>query len=67
MWWATPAVAIYRFRAAAYNGSITLYVGPKAPAGWESNLVPLPAMRLYGPTEEINKRVFKMNDFELVG
>jgi len=55
------------------DGSITLYVGPKAPDGWESNLVPtagarpLPAMRLYGPTEEINKKTFKMDDFERVG
>jgi len=55
------------------DGSITLYVGPKAPQGWESNLIPtagvrpLPAMRLYGPTEAINSKAFKMDDFELVG
>ncbi|WP_213957555.1 DUF1254 domain-containing protein [Variovorax sp. dw_954] len=54
------------------DGTLTLYVGPKAPDGWESNLVPtagvrsLPAMRLYGPTEAINDKTFKMADFEWV-
>jgi hypothetical protein len=55
------------------DGTVTLYVGPKAPDGWESNLVPtagvrpLPAMRFYGPTDALNTKAFKMADFELVG
>ncbi|AOX99333.1 DUF1254 domain-containing protein [Jeongeupia sp. USM3] len=54
------------------DGSVTLYVGPAAPAGEEANWIPtegkrpLPAVRLYGPTEEFNNKSFKMPDFELV-
>ena len=54
------------------DGSVTLYVGPTAPAGMESNWIPtagkrpLPAMRFYGPTAEFNDRRFKLSDFELV-
>lgn len=43
-------------------------VGPKAPEGLKSNWIPikrpLPAMRLYGPTEAFNQKTFKMPDFE---
>lgn len=55
------------------DGSVTLYVGPAAPPGLESNWIPtsgkrpLPAMRFYGPTEAFNDRTFKLPDFELVG
>ena len=51
------------------NGSVTLYVGPAAPAGLESNWIPtagkrpLPCIRFHGPTDEFNK-TFKMPDFE---
>lgn len=54
------------------DGSVTLYVGPKAPAGLESNWIPtsgkrpLPAMRFYGPTDELNHKSFKLADFERV-
>src|SRR5262249_24546274 len=54
------------------DGSVTLYVGPKAPQGLESNWIdtrgkrPLPAVRFYGPTEAFNNTTFKMPDFEEV-
>lgn len=54
------------------DGSVTLYVGPKAPDGLESNWIPtsgkrpMPTMRFYGPTDVFYKRTFKMPDFELV-
>ncbi len=52
------------------DGSVTLYVGPKAPEGLESNWIPtrgkrpMPMFRLYGPKEEFNNKTFKMPDFE---
>jgi len=55
------------------DGSVTIFSGPKAPNGLESNWLPtaghrpLPAMRCYGPTEALNNRTFKLPDFELVG
>ena len=55
------------------DGGITLYVGPKAPAGLESNWIPtsgkrpMPTMRFYGPTDALYDRTFKMPDFELAG
>ena len=55
------------------DGSITLYVGPKAPAGLESNWIPtsgkrpMPTMRFYGPTDALYDKTFKMPDFELAG
>ncbi|WP_163407079.1 DUF1254 domain-containing protein [Flavobacterium ajazii] len=54
------------------DGSIPIYVGPEAPAGFENNWIPtrnkrpMPMFRLYGPTEEFNNKTFKMPDFELV-
>ena len=54
------------------DGGVTIYIGPKAPTGLESNWLPtaghrpLPAMRCYGPTEELNNKTFKLPDFELV-
>jgi hypothetical protein len=54
------------------DGGVTIYVGPQAPAGQESNWIPtaekrpLPAMRFYGGTDELNNKTFKLPDFELV-
>jgi len=54
------------------DGGVTIYVGPKAPAGLEANWIPtadkrpLPAMRFYGGTEALNNKTFKLPDFELV-
>lgn len=54
------------------DGSVNIYVGPQAPQGMENNWIPtsgkrpLPAMRFYGPTEELNNKTFRLNDFELV-
>ena len=51
---------------------MTLYVGPQAPNGLESNWIPtkgkrpLPAIRFYGPTDAMNNKTFKLSDFELV-
>jgi hypothetical protein len=51
------------------DGSVTIYVGPKAPEGLESNWIPttgkrpLPAMRLYGGTDDLYTKTFKMPDF----
>nr|WP_199043163.1 DUF1214 domain-containing protein [Dyella sp. ASV24] len=54
------------------DGGVTIYVGPKAPPGFEENWIPtrgkrpLPAMRLYGVTEALSNKSFKMPDFEEV-
>jgi hypothetical protein len=54
------------------DGSVTIYVGPKAPKGLEANWIstkgkrPLPAMRFYGPTEAMNNKTFKLPDFVLL-
>ena len=55
------------------DGSVDLYVGPKAPQGMESNWVQsLPGkswfsyFRLYGPTEPFFNRSWVLNDFEEV-
>ncbi|SPB14517.1 hypothetical protein NOV72_01759 [Caballeronia novacaledonica] len=54
------------------DGGVTIYVGPKAPEGFEANWIPtsgkrpLPAMRLYGPTEALNNKTFKLPDFQPV-
>ncbi|WP_372379242.1 DUF1214 domain-containing protein [Vibrio natriegens] len=54
------------------DGSVTLYAGPKAPEGLESNWIPtkgkrpLPALRFYGPTDALNNKTFTLADFELV-
>lgn len=54
------------------DGGVSIYVGPTPPPGLESNWIPtagkrpLPAIRFYGPTEEMNNRSFKLPDFELV-
>ncbi|MFJ4542367.1 DUF1254 domain-containing protein [Pseudomonas sp. NPDC088885] len=53
------------------DGSVTIYIGSKAPSGLESNWIPtagkrpLPAMRFYGGTEALNDKSFKLPDFEL--
>jgi len=54
------------------DGGVTIYVGPKAPEGLESNWIPtrgkrpLPAMRFYGGTEQLNNKTFELPDFEEV-
>lgn len=54
------------------DGSVTLYVGPTAPKGLESNWLPtggkrpLPAFRFYAPDEPLYDKTFKMPDFERV-
>jgi hypothetical protein len=55
------------------DGGVTIYVGPKAPTGLESNWIPtegkrpMPTMRFYGATDAMNRKTFKMPDFELAG
>ncbi|WP_194790359.1 DUF1254 domain-containing protein [Pseudomonas sp. UFMG81] len=53
------------------DGSVDLYVGPKAPAGWEQNWIEtLPGkawfayFRFYGPTEGYFQRTYVLPDFE---
>ncbi|SHK45543.1 Uncharacterized conserved protein [Shimia gijangensis] len=55
------------------DGSYTIYVGPKAPEGWESNWAQTKPgksfnvmMRLYGPLEPWFDKSWKPGDFELV-
>jgi hypothetical protein len=54
------------------DGSTTLYFGPRAPEGLESNWIPtsgkrpLPTVRIYGGTEEFWDRSWQMPDVELV-
>jgi len=54
------------------DGSITLYFGPKAPKGQESNWIPtagkkpFPVLRVYGGTEKFWDKSWKMPDVELV-
>ncbi|HEY6346502.1 MAG TPA: DUF1254 domain-containing protein [Bryobacteraceae bacterium] len=53
------------------DGSVYLYVGPKAPEGLEANWIPTrgkrpyPLFRFYGATQALNDRSFRMPDFEL--
>lgn len=53
------------------DGSVTLYLGPKPPAGQEANWIPTdPArkfelmFRLYGPTQELFAKTWKLPDVE---
>jgi hypothetical protein len=54
------------------DGSTTLYFGPKAPKGQESNWIPtggkkpFPVLRVYGGTEKFWDRSWTMPDVELV-
>jgi hypothetical protein len=53
------------------DGSVTLYFGPQAPAGKESNWVPTNGrnfevlFRLYGPEESFFEKNWKLSDIEL--
>ena len=53
------------------DGSTTLYFGPKAPKGQESNWIPtagkkpLPMLRFYGPTEKFWDKSWTMPDVKL--
>lgn len=54
------------------DGSVTLYFGPKAPKGLESNWIPtagkrpVPIMRFYGPEKEYMDKSWKLPDVELM-
>ena len=55
------------------DGSVDLYIGPKAPAGFEKNWIPsvpgkawFPYFRLYAPTEAHFDRTWILPDFEKV-
>lgn len=54
------------------DGSVTLYFGPKAPAGQESNWAPTNGrnfevlFRLYGPQPALFDKSWKLPDFEEV-
>jgi hypothetical protein len=55
------------------DGSVDLYIGPKAPKGFEENWIPtvpgkawFPYFRLYGPTEAHFDRTWILPDFEKV-
>ena len=55
------------------DGSVDLYIGPNAPAGFEKNWIPtvagkawFPYFRLYGPTEAHFNRTWVLPDFEKV-
>ena len=54
------------------DGSVTIYFGPKAPKGLESNWIPtsgkrpLPTVRIYGGTEEFWDKSWEMPDVELI-
>jgi hypothetical protein len=54
------------------DGSVDVYVGPKAPDGLESNWIPTADkkpviwLRFYGPDESFWNKTFKMPDIELV-
>ncbi len=53
------------------DGSVTIYIGPKAPKGLESNWIPTMnkapylMFRFYGPTDTFFDRSFKLNDVKL--
>ena len=54
------------------DGSVTLYVGPEAPEGYENNWIPTAGkvpyllFRFYGPTEPLFDKTFVLDDVELV-
>jgi hypothetical protein len=54
------------------DGSVTLYFGPKAPKGLESNWIPtsgkkpFPVVRMYGGEEEFWDKSWEMPDVKLV-
>lgn len=53
------------------DGSVTLYFGPTAPKGYENNWIPtvnkapFVVFRLYGPTDALFDRSFKLADVKL--
>jgi hypothetical protein len=55
------------------DGSVEIFIGPKAPAGKEQNWIPTPAgtawfplLRFYGPLESWIDRSWKPGDLEAV-
>jgi hypothetical protein len=68
-----PNVDSYRDFRKNEDGSIDIYLGPEAPAGWESNWVKtMPGkqwftmMRFYGPEQPFFDKSWQMNDFEKI-
>jgi hypothetical protein len=68
-----PNMDSYRDFKKNDDGSIDLYLGPEAPAGYESNWVKtvpgkqwFTMMRFYGPEQPFFDKSWQMNDFELV-
>ena len=53
------------------DGSVTLYVGPTAPSGLDTNWIPtggkrpMPTMRFYGPSDDFYTEAFRLPDFEV--
>lgn len=54
------------------DASVPIFVGPKAPEGYEANWIdtagkrPMPMFRFYGPEDALNQKTFKLPDFKLV-
>ena len=69
-----PGLSTYDVEKMKQNkdGSVTLYVGPKAPKGYENNWIPTVGkapylmFRFYGPKDAFYDKSFKLNDVELV-
>jgi hypothetical protein len=68
-----PAVNSYGDLRKNDDGSIDIYIGPKAPEGWESNWVKsvpskgwFPAFRFYSPTEAYFDKSWQLNDIEKI-
>jgi hypothetical protein len=68
-----PAVNSYGDIKKNKDGSIDIYISPKAPKGWESNWVQsvpgkgwFPAFRFYSPTEAYFDKSWKLSDIEKV-
>ncbi len=66
-----PGLSSYQLDQMKLNSdlSVTIYMGPKAPAGLESNWIPtrgkqpFTLVRFYGPKQEMFDKSFKLNDW----
>ncbi len=68
-----PAISSYDKFESNADGSIDLYIGPKAPAGKERNWIETDAakgwtgiFRIYGPLEPFFDQTWKLNDLEII-
>ncbi len=68
-----PAISSYDGFEPNSDGSIDLYIGPKAPTDKESNWIETDAakgwtgiFRVYGPLEPFFEQTWKLNDLELI-